>query len=194
MHISCLSKNCSSQITYSVENAEWTIEKEIVPRLYVYVADYRCEGAELLVRREVRTFSFHVYQKYIANPGIYIFLETKYMYAYYRKYFGRFQLIEPYDAIEKKIKKGGKRGKQVDGGKESENVWLPPPKTWSQEEKQIAIVEAKERLKNPNEENVQIARERTKISEDGVLKIRFTSPINFPTYMKQNIKKHGRFL
>jgi hypothetical protein len=96
MSISCLSKNCSDQISYSLEHAEWTIPEQVIRNLpydytnFIYEADYSCPTLELLVRREVKTFGFQVYPKFVRNPGIYIFLETKYMYAYYREYFGRF--------------------------------------------------------------------------------------------------------
>jgi hypothetical protein len=105
MNISCWSKNCSDQISYSLADKEWTIPEEVLRRLdykytnFIYVADYNCPTLELNVRREIRTFGFQVLPKYVPNPGIYIFLESKYMYAYYRSYFGRFQMVEPYDAI-----------------------------------------------------------------------------------------------
>ena len=96
MNISCWSKNCSDQISYSLEHQEWTIPEETLRSIdydytnFIYVADYNCPTLKMNPRREVRTFGFQVYPKYVANPGIYIFLETKYMYAYYPNYFGRF--------------------------------------------------------------------------------------------------------
>jgi len=80
-------------------------------------------------------------------------------------------LIEPFDAIKKKTKKRKKSGVEVSDDEESNDHWLETPKNWTPEELHIAIQEAKTRRKNPNEVAVTIAKELTKISKSGVLRI-----------------------
>ena len=68
------------------------------------------------------------------------------------------------------------------------------PSSWTQQDKLVAIAEAKDRYEHPLSKNVTV--KRLQMNKNGTLLITLSGPVRYPTYLKEAVakKRKGRRL